>query len=104
MKTVNKIDLPVLKDVVKRGKKVPNPTEISYNELQTQAFKQQLKQIIQACLETVIQEVVVESKEESSDTEQIVQARLSVALEKVMQDIEVNVEAFLNDTVSKSRK
>ncbi len=66
--TVNKIDLPVLKDVIVHGKNVQKTNELSLilDDLQTQALQQQIEKIIQTRLEEVLekasQEVITEIK------------------------------------------
>jgi hypothetical protein len=56
MKQAEKIDLPVLKDVVVPGKDVPVTDELPpvLNEIQAKALQQQIEKIVQARLETAL--------------------------------------------------
>ncbi len=63
MKTVNKIDLPVLKDVIVQGKNIPKTEELPLmlDEMQTQALQQQIEKIIQTRLEVVLEKATQEA-------------------------------------------
>jgi len=56
MKQAQKIDIPVLKDVVVLGKDVPETDEFPpiLNELQVKALRQQIEKIVSARLEAVL--------------------------------------------------
>ena len=59
MKKKDKIQVPLLKDVVVLGKEVPpqNALPPILNELQTQALRQQIEQIIQERLQSILAQV-----------------------------------------------
>ena len=77
MKTANKIDLPILKDVVVPGKDVPTTEELPpiLNEIQIKALQQQI--------------------------EKIVQARIEVALNKAMKGVVTDIKAYLDKVLPK---
>jgi hypothetical protein len=68
MKTAKKIELPVLKDVVVKGRDVPETDELpsTLSEIQEKALQQQIEKIVRAKLEPVLnkatKEVVKEIK------------------------------------------
>jgi len=78
MKPVEKLDLPVLKDVVVPGKDIPITDDIPQilSELQTKALQQQIDQIIQARLEVALKKA----------TQQVVKD-LKTHLEKVLPEL-----------------
>lgn len=75
MKTANKIDLPILKDVVVQGKDIPTTKELPpiLNEIQIKALQQQI--------------------------EKIVQTRVEVALNKAMKEVVTDIKAYLDNVL-----
>lgn len=78
MKKNDKIQVPLLKDVVVLGKEVPLKNQLPgvLSELQIQALQQQIEQIIQQRLQTVLSQV----------TEEIT-VELKTHLEKVLPEL-----------------
>jgi len=72
----NKIDLPILKDVIAQGKNIPKPQKpILLDETQAQALQQQI--------------------------EKIIQTRLEVVSDKTMQEISKDIKKYLDNVLSK---
>ncbi len=66
MRTAKKIELPVLEDVVVKGRDVPKTDELppALSEIQVKALQQQIERIVQAKLESVLKKATKEAVKE----------------------------------------
>ncbi len=85
MKPVEKLDLPILKDVVILGKDIPITDELPpiLSELQAKALQQQIDQIIQARLEIALKKATQQTvKDLKTHLEKVLPELIEAAYKK----------------------
>lgn len=92
MKRTPVVDLPVLKDVVVPGKKLPLTDELPpvLSELQIKALQQQIETIIQTQLEITLKKI-------SQDTINKINTHLDKVLPKLLQEMSQTVSNQKNE-------